>query len=281
MKNKFEEYLSHSLDDCFDGKVKEAALYSLMNGGKRIRPMLLFATLESYRMPLDKGLAGACAIEMMHTYSLIHDDLPAMDNDTLRRGKPTCHVAYGEDIAILAGDALLTQSFIMASKATQEIVTNSKIIVELANAGGLNGMIYGQELDMINEKLNTIDRERLEKTHYYKTGELITLPFVMAAYITKKETDIDTWREIGHTLGLLFQIQDDIFDVTKTSEQLGKNAFSDEANNKTTYVSILGIERCEQLVKELYEKAIVALDDMMIDKDPLIKIFGYLLNRNY
>lgn len=281
MKSEFEQYLAHSLDAYCDGKVKEAALYSLMNGGKRIRPLMLFATLDAYRTSPKKGLAAASAIEMMHCYSLIHDDLPAMDNDTLRRGKPTCHIAYGEDIAILAGDALLTQSFSMAANATTEMLVNMKIVNELANGGGLNGMIYGQELDMINEKRDDLDLHTLEKTHAHKTGKLLTMPFVMAAFIAKKDEDVDTWRKIGNTIGLLFQIQDDVFDITKSSEQLGKNAMSDMENNKTTYVTLLGIQKCNALIDELYKKAISLLDTLLIDKEPLLKMFDFLLNRNY
>ncbi len=281
MKNEFEQFLLHSLDDCNDGKVKEAALYSLMNGGKRVRPLLVFATLNAYRTPVKKGLKAATAIEMMHCYSLIHDDLPAIDNDTLRRGKPTCHIAFGEDIAIIAGDALLTHSFLYAANATQEMAINMKIVNELANGGGLNGMLYGQELDMINENRDDLTLHELEKTHYHKTGKLLTMPFVMAAYIAKKDEDVETWREIGNTLGLLFQIQDDVFDVTKSSEQLGKNAMSDVQNNKVTYVTLLGIERCNALIKELYEKATSLLDTMVIEKEPLLEMFDYLLNRNY
>lgn len=279
MINKFEEYLKHSLDECPDGVVKEAALYSLMNGGKRVRPRLLFAALEAYRTSVEKGFGAACAIEMMHTASLIHDDLPSMDDDTLRRGKPTCHVKYGEAMAILAGDALMIESFNRAANATIDIHVNTKIVQELTNGSCLNGMIYGQELDILNENKKIEDASILEKTHFYKTGKLITMPLVMAAYIAKKDQDIETWREIGAAIGLLFQIQDDVFDVTKSSEELGKNANSDAENNKPTYVTLLGIDRCNQIIQELYEKAISKLDDMLVDKNSMIEIFDYLLKR--
>lgn len=279
MINKFEEYLKHSLDECPDGVVKEAALYSLMNGGKRVRPRLLFAALEAYRTSVEKGFGAACAIEMMHTASLIHDDLPSMDDDTLRRGKPTCHVKYGEAMAILAGDALMIESFNRAANATIDIHVNTKIVQELTNGSCLNGMIYGQELDILNENKKIEDASILEKTHFYKTGKLITMPLVMAAYIAKKDQDIETWREIGAAIGLLFQIQDDVFDVTKSSEELGKNANSDAENNKPTYVTLLGIDRCNQIIQELYEKAISKLDDMLVDKNSIIEIFDYLLKR--
>lgn len=279
MINKFEEYLKHSLDECPDGVVKEAALYSLMNGGKRVRPRLLFAALEAYRTSVEKGFGAACAIEMMHTASLIHDDLPSMDDDTLRRGKPTCHVKYGEAMAILAGDALMIESFNKAANATIDIHVNTKIVQELTNGSCLNGMIYGQELDILNENKQIEDATILEKTHFYKTGKLITMPLVMAAYIAKKDQDIEVWREIGAAIGLLFQIQDDVFDVTKSSEELGKNANSDAENNKPTYVTLLGIDRCNQIIQELYEKAIGKLDEMLVDKNSMIEIFDYLLKR--
>lgn len=279
MMNKFEEYLKHSLDECPDGVVKEAALYSLMNGGKRVRPRLLFAALEAYRTSVEKGFGAACAIEMMHTASLIHDDLPSMDDDTLRRGKPTCHVKYGEAMAILAGDALMIESFNRAANATIDIHVNTKIVQELTNGSCLNGMIYGQELDILNENKEIKDASILEKTHFYKTGKLITMPLVMAAYIAKKDQDIEVWREIGAAIGLLFQIQDDVFDVTKSSEELGKNANSDAENNKPTYVTLLGIDRCNQIIQELYDKAISKLDEMLVDKNSMIAIFDYLLKR--
>lgn len=279
MINKFEEYLKHSLDECPDGIVKEASLYSLMNGGKRVRPRLLFAALDAYRTSVEKGYGAACAIEMMHTASLIHDDLPSMDDDTLRRGMPTCHIKYGEAMAILAGDALMIESFHQAANATIDIHVNTKIVQELTKGSGLRGMIYGQELDILNENKLIEDASILEKTHFYKTGKLITMPLVMAAYIAKKDQDVEVWREIGSAIGLMFQIQDDVFDVTKSSEELGKNANSDAENNKPTYVTLLGIERCNQMIQELYDKAIRKLDDMLVDKSSMIEILNYLLKR--
>lgn len=281
MRNEFEQYLQHSLDTVPEGKVKEAALYSLMNGGKRIRPQLLFAVLESYRIQPRKGFAAACAIEMMHTYSLIHDDLPSMDNDTLRRGKPTCHVAFGEGVAILAGDSLLTHCFAYANEASDNAMITTKIVKEMATNGGLNGMIYGQELDIQNEENQDIDAATLEKIHHYKTGKLISLACVVGAYLCEKDSDVETWREIGHIIGLLFQIQDDVLDVTQTSEVLGKNANSDAENNKTTYVTLLGVDKCNEAIEELYEKALSLLKTMNIDEEPMHKVFSFLLHRKY
>lgn len=281
MSHEFEQYLKHSLDDMPLGEVREAALYSLLNGGKRFRPQILFAVLDSYRVTKNKGYAAACAVEMMHTYSLIHDDLPCMDNDTLRRGKPTCHVAYGEDIAVLAGDSLLTHSFHYAAIGSENPIIAMKLVKELASNGGLCGMIYGQELDVQNENNANMNMETLERIHHYKTGKLISLSCVLGALLCEKESDIEIWREIGHLIGLLFQIQDDVLDVTKTTQELGKNANSDVDNEKITAVTLLGVEECERQIQILHEKAISLLKSLNIDEEPMIKVFLTLLRRKY
>ena len=278
MFNEFETYLEHSLDEYPAGIVKEAALYSLMAGGKRIRPRLLFAALNAYHLNPTKGFSCAAGIEMVHTYSLIHDDLPAMDNDTLRRGKPTCHVKYGEANAILAGDALLTHSFSMALNATRHTSLNLQINKEFAFAGGLDGMIYGQELDIDDDKDVTV--EILEKTHRYKTGKLIALPLICASIIADRIEDVEVWREIGYKIGLLFQIQDDVFDVTKTDEELGKNAHSDEDNDKKTYMSLLGYEECQNKIHGIYEDIVKKLNTMNIDQEPMLEILNYIVKRS-
>lgn len=277
MCNEFETFLGSSLNECPEGNVREAALYSLMAGGKRVRPRLLFATLEAYHTDVKKGYECACAIEMMHTYSLIHDDLPAMDNDTLRRGKPTCHVKYGEANAILAGDALLTHSFIHASKASLNATQNLQIVRELSQAGGLNGMIYGQELDVEND--NMIDVFALEKIHRHKTGMLIALPLVCGSILAGKNEDVATWREIGYLIGLMFQIQDDLMDVTKTSEEIGKNAQSDRENNKATYVTLLGEIGCHDNINKIHATILTMISTLNIDKEPILKMIDYLINR--
>ena len=280
MYSEFEQFLSHALDEYPNGSVKEAALYSLMAGGKRVRPRLLFAALEAYHSDASKGYECGCAIEMMHTYSLIHDDLPSMDNDTLRRGKPTCHVKYGEANAILAGDALLTHSFIHALKASIHSQQNLLIVREVAQAGGLDGMIYGQEMDVENKENRSLqDVYELEKIHRYKTGKLIALPLVCAAILAGKNEDIETWREIGYLIGLMFQIQDDVLDVTKTSEELGKNAHSDWENNKATYVTLLGEVGCRENIEKINATILERISTLNIDKEPILKIVHYLVNR--
>ncbi len=274
-----ENELRHSLDALPDGKVKEAALYALMGNGKRIRPSLLFSVLDAYHFNNEKGINSAIAIEMIHTYSLIHDDLPAMDNDDLRRGRPTVHKAYSEDIAILAGDALLSEAFHFANHSSESAHINSHIVDEVVRAAGLSGMIYGQELDVLNDGSKPINREALDLIEINKSGKLIALPMVIGARLAEKNGDVQTWREIGENIGLLFQIQDDILDSTATSDTLGKSVNSDLRNGKQTYCSLLGVNKCQQIINELYEKAISDLKTMIIDEDPMIEIFNMIMNR--
>ena len=280
MKVDLETKLAHSLDHLSNGKVKEAALYSLLSGGKRFRSHLLFSALDAYRISQEKGISAAIAIEMLHTYSLIHDDLPAMDNDTLRRGVPTCHMKYGEDIAILAGDALLSEAFWYANNSCENIQSTHVMVEEVIKAVGLAGMIYGQELDIANND-GEITIEKLWEINKYKTGKLIALPFIAACIIADHQGDKDIWEKVGTNVGIIFQIQDDLLDIYSTKEELGKNPNSDVKNNKLTYASLLGSERCNEIISELMEETIDLLDTMMIDKYPLIEELERLLERTY
>lgn len=275
----FEAYLSNCLDDVKSSKVKEAMLYSLMGEGKRIRPRLLFAALMGYDLDPSVGYSSAASIEMIHTYSLIHDDLPAMDDDTLRRGKPTCHVLYGEATAILAGDALLSESFFQASKASEDPIIANKIVTALASYSGANGMVLGQIRDLEAEKKEIESVEDLQNIHLYKTGKLLTLPFICAAYLAKQDQDIENWIEIGKKIGLSFQIQDDILDVTSSSEVLGKNVQSDLENEKATYVRFWGIEKCSEEAKRLYQEAMDLMHTMKIDCEVLDSLLAELVTR--
>ncbi|MEG0329380.1 MAG: polyprenyl synthetase family protein [Longicatena sp.] len=276
----FETYLAHSLDSVSDCIVKDAMQYSLMAGGKRIRPRLLLATLQAYgKNPLD-GYGTAAAIEMIHTYSLIHDDLPAMDNDTLRRGRPTCHVKFGESSAILAGDALLTQAFTIAINTIDDAQVASQIIRALSEYSGANGMILGQVKDLTGESNPNIDIDGLKDIHLYKTGKLLTLPFLCGAYLAHaNESDCLIWEKIGQKIGLSFQIQDDILDVTSTSEKLGKNINSDIENNKTTYVSLMGIEAAQKEADRYYEEAKALLKTLPIDPIACTALLDELIQR--
>lgn len=277
--NDFEEYLSHVLDDVKDSKVKEAMQYSLMAGGKRIRPRLLFATLKAYGMEEEKGYRAAAAIEMIHTYSLIHDDLPAMDDDTLRRGQPTCHVKFGEATAILAGDALLTHAFLLAASATDDAEVNSAITYVLSDYAGANGMVLGQIKDLEGESKDDLTTDELKDIHFYKTGKLLTLPMLCASYIAHRQDDNDAWKKIGKEIGLSFQIQDDILDVTSTVEELGKNINSDADNNKHTYVSVMGIESAKKEAEMYYENAKETMHQLSLNSEALDEIFTMLVNR--
>lgn len=249
----FEEELNRAIDQITDSRTREAMRYSLLAGGKRIRPSLLFLALKGYGKDEAEGLPFAIALEMIHTYSLIHDDLPAMDNDDLRRGRPTCHRQFDEATAILAGDGLLTYAFTMASGADVPAEKKVKCISILAEMAGPDGMVYGQTLDMAED--STYDFEALKKVHKYKTGCLLSAPLMMAAVLADQEDAVvEHWHEIGDTIGLAFQVQDDILDVLETPEQLGKSN-SDERNEKVTSVSLLGLDKAEQLMDSLYEES--------------------------
>ncbi len=274
----FEAYLASSLSSIKDSKVKEAMQYTLLSGGKRIRPQLLFATLQGYGIEQEKGYRVAAGIEMLHTYSLIHDDLPAMDNDTLRRGKPTCHVAFDEATAILSGDALLTQAFLEVIHSSEDMRVNRNLVKAFVEYAGANGMIYGQMKDLEAEN-KACEWKELEQIHIHKTGKLIVLPLICAAFLANKEEDINILKKLGYTIGLLFQIQDDILDVTESSEQLGKNAKSDVDNGKSTSVSILGLSNAKQLVTSLYEEVEGLLSQVSFDKQPLASFLKLLKDR--
>lgn len=249
----FEEELNKAVDQITESRTREAMRYSLLAGGKRIRPNLLFLTLKGYGKDEAEGLPFAAALEMIHTYSLIHDDLPAMDNDDLRRGRPTCHRQFDEATAILAGDGLLTHAFTIAAKADVPAEQKVKCIAILSEMAGPDGMVYGQTLDMAED--SSYDFEALKKVHKYKTGCLLSAPLMMAAVLADQEDAVvEHWHEIGDTIGLAFQVQDDILDVLETPEQLGKSN-SDERNEKVTSVSLLGLEKARQLMDALYEES--------------------------
>lgn len=253
--------IRHLEDNNVSNTIERASIYSVEAGGKRFRPMLLFSTLKTLDVPLERGVTAASALEMIHTYSLIHDDLPAMDDDDLRRGQPTNHKVFGEATAILAGDNLLTESFnVILNDASLSDTTKVNLLKSLNTHSGQNGMIGGQMLD-IEAETEEVTLEHLVKIHRYKTGALIRAAVEMACIIADAE---ETTRELlikfSDKIGVLFQIRDDILDVTSSVEVLGKHAGSDESNNKTTYVSEYGLEgaykelaRFEQEARSLLE----------------------------
>jgi geranylgeranyl diphosphate synthase type II len=257
---RIEKVLEEKIDELADSKVKEAMRYSLIAPGKRVRPNLLYEVVKGYGLLESIADEFACAIEMIHTYSLIHDDLPAMDNDDLRRGRLTCHKQFDEATAILAGDGLLTYAFDVASSSTADSSIVVKCIQVLAQCAGSNGMVLGQDLDM-NES-NTSDWDYVRKVHKYKTGCLLSAPLMMGALLAgKNDETVRQWHEIGISLGLAFQIQDDILDVELSSEEFGKSN-SDEKNDKKTSVSLLGLEQSKELMISEYEKVKQSISEM-------------------
>lgn len=239
--------------------LQEAMEYSLLAGGKRIRPVL---TLEVCRMcggDPQAALPFACALEMVHTYSLIHDDLPAMDDDKLRRGRPTNHVVYGEATAILAGDGLLTAAFEQLAKAQLPAQRIVEAVACLSRNAGPGGMVGGQALDMAGEG-RSMTRGELEQLQSLKTGALISAAAELGCIAAGgSEEQRRRVRDYAQALGRAFQVQDDILDVTSTDEELGKNVGSDRANEKTTFVTALGLDGSRALVEELTQKAVDAL----------------------
>lgn len=257
---RIEKVLAEKIDALADSKVKEAMRYSLIAPGKRVRPNLLYEVVKGYGLSESVADEFACAIEMIHTYSLIHDDLPAMDNDDLRRGRPTCHKQFDEATAILAGDGLLTYAFDVASSSKADPSIVVKCIQVLAQCAGSNGMVLGQDLDM-NES-NASDWDYVRKVHKYKTGCLLSAPLMMGALVAGKDDEtVRQWHEIGISLGLAFQIQDDILDVELSSEEFGKSN-SDEKNDKKTSVTLLGLEQSKERMISEYEKVKQSISEM-------------------
>lgn len=240
----------------------EAMNYSLSAGGKRIRPVLVMAFCSAMGENYKKAKAPACAIEMIHTFSLIHDDLPAMDNDDLRRGKPSCHKAFGEAMAILAGDALSVMPFeIIADDTELSPEQKVKIISALAKATGKAGMIGGQVIDMENEQMNNVDEENLRNMYRNKTGQLIAVSCAMGCIVAGADDEtINLSAEYGYKLGLAFQIIDDILDVTASTEEIGKPAGSDAEENKTTFVTLYGVEKAQEIADKITAEALECLE---------------------
>jgi len=258
--------------------------YSLFAGGKRLRPMLALAAYDLFGKDVGEVMPYACALEMIHTYSLIHDDLPAMDNDDYRRGKLTNHKVYGEGIAILAGDGLLNYSFeIMLENALKQknLYPHIRSIKEIADSAGISGMIGGQVVDLESEN-KTIKEEILNYIHINKTAALIIAPLKVGAIIGgAKEEDIKNMEEIGLNLGLAFQIKDDILDVIGDESKLGKSTGSDMEKHKSTYPSLIGLEASIERVKELTDNVISLLKPYNERSNFLLDLSNYLMQREF
>ena len=263
--------------------IYQAMSYSVMAGGKRLRPILTLATAESLGAPVEEVINLACAVELIHTYSLIHDDLPAMDDSDLRRGKPTCHRAFGEAIAILAGDALLTMAFELVA----EYGINSgncrealEIACRLSRAAGVEGMIGGQVLDLLGEGKN-ISLLELEQMYRRKTGALIEAAVISGALAATSSPDqLSALTGYASRLGLAFQIVDDLLDREGTVEQMGKLPNADEAHQKSTYPGLLGLEPARRQAGKLYEQALSCLEPLGETGTLLRQLAGYSVFRN-
>jgi geranylgeranyl pyrophosphate synthase len=262
--------------------VHQAIRWSVFAGGKRFRPALLLASGRTFGAPVDALLNTACALEMIHTYSLIHDDLPSMDDDDLRRGRPTCHVKYGEANAILAGDALQALAFhTIADDQRLEAPTRVSLVGELSRAAGTpHGMVAGQALDIEGEKRN-VTGEELEEIHRLKTAALIICAVRCGAIIASaSEKELDVVTRYAQNLGLLFQITDDLLDVTATEKELGKTPGKDARSEKATYPALYGLEDARSAAINAHTEACAALELLDRPTETLRKIAGFTLNRS-
>ncbi|KAL8130866.1 geranylgeranyl pyrophosphate synthase, chloroplastic-like [Apium graveolens] len=263
--------------------IHEAMRYSLLAGGKRVRPMLCLAACELVGGHQSAAMPAACAVEMIHTMSLIHDDLPCMDDDDLRRGKPTNHKVYGEDVAVLAGDSLLAFAFYHIATSTTG-VTSSRIVLaigELAKAIGTQGLVAGQVVDILLTGDSSVGLEQLEFIHIHKTAALLEASVVLGAILGGgDEEEVEKLRQFARCVGLLFQVVDDILDVTKSSKELGKTAGKDLMVDKSTYPKLLGLEKSREFAEKLNKEAkdqLVGFDE--VKAAPLIALADYIAYR--
>jgi geranylgeranyl diphosphate synthase type II len=263
-------------------RLRDAMAYSLEAGGKRIRPALVYAVLETYGMSLERGREVAASLEMVHTYSLIHDDLPAMDDDDLRRGRPTNHRQFDEATAILAGDALLTDAFRILTQMPLSALDIVEIIRIFGLAAGSSGMVGGQLDDMLAEKRNDVTLEELQSIHERKTGALLVYALEAGAILAGASAeDRMHLKQFGRHLGIAFQIQDDILDVVGDEETIGKRVGSDELNDKTTYPKLLGLEGAKQALDQEVEAAQAAIESLSVPAPLLLEMLSFVVKRNH
>jgi len=283
-QTQVEAALDRSLPLTYPEKIYEAMRYSLLAGGKRLRPILCLATCELVGGTVEMAMPTACALEMVHTMSLIHDDLPAMDNDDYRRGKLTNHKVYGEDIAILAGDGLLAYAFEYIAAQTQNVPAGRvlQVIARLARAVGASGLVGGQVVDLESEGKSNIQEETLNFIHTHKTGALLEA-CVVCGGILAGATDADQERlsHYAKNIGLAFQIVDDILDITATQEELGKTAGKDLQAQKATYPSLWGLEVSKAKAQQLVNAAKAELDVFGEKAQALIAIANFITTRTH
>lgn len=274
--------LADCMQDISPSLLKDAMLYSLLAGGKRIRPFLVYATGQMFGCKMEQLDHPAAAIELIHTYSLIHDDLPAMDNDDLRRGMPTCHIKYGVADAILAGDALQTLAFSLLANASELSAScRLNLIKELASASGISGMCLGQSLDLHAEH-KSITLTELNQIHTHKTGVLIKAAILLGMYTAGSEAQKYQLplSNYANAIGLAFQIQDDILDVIGDQNIMGKNGGADQHQAKNTYPSLLGLEQAIQTSDNLYRQALEELDKIPYNSDVLRQLAHFIVKRD-
>ncbi len=270
----------------YESRLGEAMSYSLLGGGKRVRPLLVYAAALAIGKCTSLTDTAAAAVESIHAYSLIHDDLPAMDDDDLRRGQPTCHIKFDEATAILAGDALQTIAFDWLSETltgnADTTAAQLQCVQILSKASGNAGMVAGQAIDLaaINQRLSL---DQLTQMHNLKTGALITASIQLGAVSTcnASDTQLIALTHYAKAIGLAFQVQDDILDVTSDTHTLGKQQGADIANNKPTFVSLLGLEAAKRKANELYDNALTALTDFDNNADHLRHLAAYIIKRDF
>ena len=284
--NFFETELKKELQELsYPETIAKGMEYAVLNGGKRLRPFLLFATLELLNENINKGVKSAIALEMIHSYSLVHDDLPALDNDDYRRGKLTTHKVFGEAEGILIGDSLLTYAFYVLSQKNLELLSSEQIvniISKTSEYSGINGMIGGQMIDIQSEN-KKIDLETLKYIHSHKTGKLIKLPIEIACIIANLEKNKrEVLEEYADLIGIAFQVKDDILDVEGNFEDLGKPVGSDIDLHKATYPSILGMEESKKILNNTIEKAKEIIKNKFGEEKGkiLISLADFIKNRN-
>lgn len=272
----FERHIQNYLDAQRPCLISDAMKYS-MEGGKRFRPRIIFAILKGLGIGESVGYDAALALELIQTYSLIHDDLPAMDNDDMRRGKPSLHKAFREDIAILTGDQLLTNAFrVIGESSSYDAECKVKIITALSKYAGIDGMIYGQLLDVTSDSEN-IDKEKLVEIQDNKTGGLFKISCLIPMYIAKIDRE-EYFTRMGSLIGLIFQNQDDLFDVIKSEKEMGKS-LSDARNEKGSALSVYSLDELKQLIDEEFNELDELLKDAGFDTSYLMKLLDKLKNR--
>ena len=283
-QQRVEAALDGSVAKAYPDTIYDAMRYSLLAGGKRLRPILCLAACELMGGEAAQAMPTACALEMIHTMSLIHDDLPAMDNDDYRRGKLTNHKVYGEDVAILAGDALLTYAFEYIARQTQAVPAARvlRVVADLARAVGAEGLVGGQIVDLASEGDPSVTVETLNYIHTHKTGALLEVSVTSGAVLAgATEDQIATLSGYARRIGLAFQIVDDVLDITATSEELGKSAGKDLQAQKATYPSFWGIDESRRQAQQLIDEAKAAVQPLGDGSAPLLALADYIVARTH